>query len=158
MSVSCRFSREFLNILPRICLSTLPLPLTAQLLCTSEVCTSSDNTGSFWKEAIQWSYFNVFLRQNIFKCVYWLLNVTINDISVIITWWHIDVQADWRRSNWSLTYSPAPKIISYSIIVCREILLSVAITRGPKAFYRSPDNQQQTVQSDKKTTRMTGFK
>ena len=31
-------------------------------------------------------------------------------------------------------------------------------TRGPRAFYRSPDNQQQTVQSDKETTRMTGFK
>ena len=31
-------------------------------------------------------------------------------------------------------------------------------TRGPRAFYRSPDNQQQTLQSDKKTTRMTGFK
>ena len=31
-------------------------------------------------------------------------------------------------------------------------------TRGPRAFYRSPDNQQQTVQSEKKTTRMTGFK
>ena len=31
-------------------------------------------------------------------------------------------------------------------------------TRGPRTFYRSPDNQQQTVQSEKKTTRMTGFK
>ena len=29
-------------------------------------------------------------------------------------------------------------------------------TRGPRAFYRSPDNKQQTLQSDKKTTRMTG--
>ena len=33
-----------------------------------------------------------------------------------------------------------------------------AQTRGPMAFYRSPENQQRTVQSDKKTTRMTGFK
>ena len=31
-------------------------------------------------------------------------------------------------------------------------------TRGPRAFYRSPDNQKQTVQSEKKATRMTEFK
>ena len=37
------------------------------------------------------------------------------------------------------------------IIVCQK-------TRGPRTFYRSPDNQQQTVQSEKKTTRMKGFK
>ena len=34
----------------------------------------------------------------------------------------------------------------------------VHFTRGPRDFYRSPDNQQQTVQSEKKTTRMTRFK
>ena len=35
--------------------------------------------------------------------------------------------------------------------------LGASVTRGPRAFYRSPDNQQQTVQSEK-TTRMKGFK
>ena len=39
-----------------------------------------------------------------------------------------------------------------------QSLHGITKTRGSRAFYRSPDNQQQTVQSDKKTTRMTGFK
>ena len=38
------------------------------------------------------------------------------------------------------------------------LALLFKITRGPRAFYRSPDNQQQTVQSEKKTTKMTVFK
>ena len=37
----------------------------------------------------------------------WLFNVTINDITVIYVR-HIDVQADWRRSNWTYGRAPTP--------------------------------------------------
>ena len=49
----------------------------------------------------------------------------------------------------------APKIgkIKFPTHVKTSCPTPPLITRGPRAFYRSTDNQQQTVQSEKKTTR-----
>ena len=52
----------------------------------------------------------------------------------------------WKSLNLWLAYL----ILKLLISIFATDLLNFEITRGPRAFYRSPGNQQQTVQLDKR--------
>ena len=62
-----------------------------------------------------------------------------------------------REVNHSATAIPFMKAYRNLKKSCELTQPDKSPTRGPRAFYRSPDNQKQTVQSEKKTTRMAGF-
>ena len=117
------------------------------LQATQKVCQRDSVFVLLWVSAyaclrVSAFFFSVFYRHT-FKLLYMTLsghlNMFMNNDNIILI-----------KTNQPLSRKLHPSLNSKSLRAER--------TRGPRAFYRSPDNQQQTVQSDKKTTRMTGFK